>query len=92
MRNFKPLESGSQGVHGDVLFLDADASCKKLIDAADWRLSAVRGLLGVIACSTTDDPDRGALANVARAILLLTDDAAALYAAAHKAHQTRQEG
>lgn len=92
MRNFQPLESGSQGCAGPVLFLDATATLNQLMDAADWRLGAVRELLDVLACSNLDDHAHRAVAGVSRAVLLLTDDAAALYAAARKAHQVHREG
>ena len=62
------------------------------MDAADWRMGAVRDLLDVLACSNLDDCDKRAVACSARALLLLTDDAAALYAAARQTLKTQPEG
>ena len=93
MRNYQALESGSQGSHSnDVLFFDASATHSQLMDAAEWRMGAVRDLLDVLACSNLDDFGPRAVANSARALLLLTDDAAALYAAARQARKTQPEG
>lgn len=92
MRNFRPLESGSQGASGNVLFLDATATPRQLMDAANWRLGAVRDLLDVLACGSLDDHAPRAVASAARALLLLTDDAAALYDAVRTSDKTQPQG
>lgn len=92
MRNFKPLESGSQGLGNPVLFLDTSAPVEQLMDAAEWRIGAVQELLSFLSVCKADDGGQRDVANAARALLLLTNDAAALYDAARQAHRTRREG
>lgn len=85
MANFKPLDSGSQGSTKPVLYVDNSATRRDLMDAADWRLGAVRELLSVLSTCKADDGGPRDIANVSRALLLLVEDAEALYDAAHKA-------
>lgn len=85
MANFKPLETGSQGSTKPVLYLDSGATQRDLMDAADWRLGAVRELLSTLSTCKADDSGPRDIANVSRALLLLVEDAEALYDAARKA-------
>ncbi len=85
MTNFKALDSGSQGCGQPVLFLNTSASSRDLMDAAEWRLGAVRELLFTLSTCQTDEGHPRDIANVSRALLLLVDDAEALYCAAGKA-------
>jgi hypothetical protein len=85
MANFKPLESGSQGGLNPVLYVDNSAAQRELMDAAGWRLGAVQELLTVLSTCTTEDGGRRDVAQVSRALLLLVDDAEALFSAARQA-------
>ncbi len=85
MANFKPLESGSQGGTKPVLYVDGNAPKRELMDAAEWRLGAVQELLTVLSTCTTEDGGRRDVAQVSRALLLLVDDAEALFSTARQA-------
>lgn len=85
MANFKPLESGSQGGTKPVLYVDGSAPQRELMDAVEWRLGAVQELLTVLSTCTTEDGGRRDVAQVSRALLLLVDDAEALFQAARQA-------
>ncbi|VXC29957.1 conserved hypothetical protein [Pseudomonas sp. 8Z] len=85
MANFKPLESGSQGGTKPVLYVDGSAPQRELMDAAEWRLGAVQELLTVLSTCTTEDGGRRDVAQVSRALLLLVDDAEALFSTARQA-------
>ena len=85
MANFKPLEHGSQGGTKPVLFIDSNAAQHELMDAAEWRLGAVQDLLSVLSTCSTEDGGRRDVAQVSRALLLLVDDAEALFSAARQA-------
>ncbi|AYC32734.1 hypothetical protein D3880_10190 [Pseudomonas cavernae] len=85
MANFTPLESGSQGGTKPVLFIDGSAAQRELMDAAEWRLGAVQELLSVLSICSTEDGGRRDVAQVSRALLLLVDDAEALFSAARQA-------
>ncbi|MBS7690128.1 hypothetical protein I0E98_05030 [Pseudomonas lalucatii] len=85
MANFKPLESGSQGGTKPVLYLDGSATQRDLMDAAEWRLGAVQELLTVLSTCSSEDGARRDVAHVSRALLLLVDDAEALFSAARQA-------
>lgn len=85
MANFKPLESGSQGGSKPVLYLDSNATRYDLLEAAEWRLGAVRDLLSTLTTCNTEDGGRRDVANVSRALLLLVEDAEALFDAARRA-------
>jgi hypothetical protein len=83
--NFKALDSGSQGSTKPVLFVDNSAARRDLMDAADWRLGAVRELLSVLSTCRSDDSGPRDLASASRALLLLVEDAEALFDAARQA-------
>lgn len=85
MANFIPLESGSQGGIKPVLYVNSSAARSDLMDAAEWRLGAVQELLSVLSTCTTDEVGRRDVAQVSRALLLLVDDAEALFSAARHA-------
>lgn len=85
MANFKPLASGSQGGTKPVLYVDGSAPQGQLMDAAEWRLGAVQELLSVLSTCSTEDGGRRDVAQVSRALLLLVDDAEALFQAARQA-------
>lgn len=85
MANFKPLETGSQGSAKPVLYVDSSATQRDLMDAADWRLGAVRGLLSVLSTCKADDSGPRDIADISRALLLLVEDAEALYEASRAA-------
>lgn len=86
MANFKPLESGSQGCgRKAVLYVDSHAAQSDLMDAAEWRLGAAQDLLTVLCTCQTEDGGRRDVAQVSRALLLLLDDAEALFHAARHA-------
>ncbi|MCK3864863.1 hypothetical protein [Pseudomonas sp. B329] len=85
MANFKPLEFSSQGGTKPVLYVDSSAPQRELMDAAQWRLGAVKELLSVLICCSTEDGGRHDVAQVSRALLLLVDDAEALFQAASQA-------
>lgn len=85
MVNFKPLDSGSQGSTKPVLYVDNHATRSDLMDAADWRLGAVRELLSVLSTCKSDDSGPRDIAHASRALLLLVEDAEALYDAARHA-------
>jgi hypothetical protein len=55
------------------------------MDAADWRLGAVKDLLSVLSVCNTDDSGARDIAKVSRALQLLVDDADSLYQAARQA-------
>lgn len=85
MANFKALDSGSQGSNKPVLFVDNSAARCDLMDAAGWRLGAVRELLYVLSTCRSDDGGPRDLASASRALLLLVEDAEALFDAARQA-------
>lgn len=85
MANFKPLEAGSQGVGKPVLYVDGNAPQRELMDAAEWRLGAVQELLTVLSTCSAEVGDRRDVARVSRALLLLVDDAEALFSTARQA-------
>ncbi|OBY90568.1 hypothetical protein A6723_019880 [Pseudomonas sp. AU11447] len=86
MANFKPLESGSQGCgRKAVLYVDRHAAQSDLMDAAEWRLGAVHELLTFLSTCIAEDGGRRDVAQVSRALLLLVDDAEALFQAARQA-------
>lgn len=78
MADFLPLGASSQGALEPALYLNKNAGSAALFDAADRRAGAVRDLLEALSdCKLTDhQPD--ALSQVARAALILLDDAADL--------------
>ncbi|QQE88539.1 hypothetical protein [Azotobacter chroococcum] len=86
MADFRPLGFGSQGSLAPVLYLDTSASSAALLDAADRRTGAVRDLLEALGDCKLSDHQPAALSQVARAALLLLDDAADLQNAARLAH------
>lgn len=85
MRNFRAFESMSQGASGaEVLFLDQAAPTSALMDAAEWRLGAARGLLEAFSVCALEDGYARLLGDATRAALLLIEDADALYQAARR--------
>lgn len=82
---FAPLGSGSQGALNPVMYLDSNSSRRDLMDAAEWRMGAVRDLLSVLSVCKTDDGGQGDIAKTSRALLLLVEDAESLYRAARSA-------
>lgn len=86
MADFHPLGMGSQGSFAPVLYLNKNASSAALFDAADRRTGAVRDLLEALSDCKLSDHQPAALSQVARAALLLLDDAADLQNAARVAH------
>ena len=82
---FEPLDSGSQGALNPVMYLDSNAPQRDLMDAAEWRMGAVRDLLSVLSVCKTDDGGQGDVAKTSRALLLLVEDAESLYRAARSA-------
>ena len=85
MANFKPLDSNSQGSSNPVLYLNDSATRRDLMDAADWRLGAVKDLLSVLSVCNADDTGARDIAQVSRALQLLVEDADCLYQAARQA-------
>lgn len=85
MANFQPLDGGSQGCgRTNVLFLDATAPHADLMEAAEWRLGAVRDLLFTLSTCQAEEGHPRDIPNVARPLLLLLDDAEALIRAARR--------
>lgn len=88
MANFRALEAGSQGsTRRDVLFLDATAPYADLMEAAQWRLGAVRDLLFTLSTCQAEEGHPRDIPNVARPLLLLLDDAEALMLAARRSER-----